>query len=112
MRLDTYLSFIYELLRSSPVFLKIMLEKEIVAKLFTLLTKYNQNTMAYATVNPPLEKLILSICFVCRSIPCIVDGYDRENFQDLPDHCENPYMLVTQSRGPTKAHLNLKKEYG
>lgn len=99
MRLDTYLTFIYQLLRSSPVFLKILLEKEIVSKLVTLLTKYNQNTMAYATVNPPLEKLILTISFVCRCIPCIVDSYDRDNFDNLPENCENPYQYVMQLRG-------------
>ena len=91
MRLDTYLTFIYQLLKSSPVFLRILIEKQIVSRLVNLLVKYNQNTMAYATVNPPLEKLVLSICFVCRSMPCIVDPYDRDNLQDLPAERENPY---------------------
>lgn len=111
MRLDTYLTFIYKLLKSSPVFLKILIEKQIVSRLVQLLVKYNQNSMAYATVNPPLEKLVLSVCFVCRSVPCIVDPFDRDNFQDVPNGCENPYLTVTEERRPTMAHLDLKKEY-
>ena len=49
MRLDTYLTFIYKLLKSNVAFLKILIEQQIVTRLVHLLTKYNQNTMAYAT---------------------------------------------------------------
>lgn len=54
---------------------------------------------------------MLSICFVCRSVPCIVDPFDRDNFQHLPPGGDDLYATVTAERGSTKAHLDLQKEY-
>jgi hypothetical protein len=79
MRLDTYFSFIYDLVRSNSVFLRILLHNKIVFRLIVLMSKYNPNSMVYMNVCPPLEKLVMTICFIVRCFPCLVDIYDNEN---------------------------------
>jgi len=73
MRLDTYLSFIYELTKSNIQFLYILTKKRTVTRLMDLMCKYNPNAMVYVATAPPLEKLVLTVSFIVRSIPCIVD---------------------------------------
>ena len=84
-RLDTYLTFIYQLAKYSFVTLKILVEKDIVKKLVDLMTKYNQNSLLYVQTAPPLEKLVSTISFIVRSIPCVVDLKDKLN---IPDDAE------------------------
>jgi len=79
MRLDTFLNFIYELIRSKSVFLRILLQNKIVFKLITLMDKYNPSSMVYMNACPPLDKLVQTICLVVRFFPCLVDVYDFEN---------------------------------
>ena len=78
-RLDTYLEFLYSLVKSSFDLMKIMVEKRVVARLVDLMSKYNPQSLLYVTSNPPLEKLVLTVSFIVRSIPCIVDQFDTTN---------------------------------
>ena len=84
-RLDTYLSFLYSLAKSSFVLLKKLVEKDIVKKLVDLMTKYNQNSLLYVQTSPPLEKLIATLSFIVRCIPCVVDPKDKLNIRDDAD---------------------------
>jgi hypothetical protein len=81
-RLDTYLTFIYHLAKSSFVTLKLLVEKDIIKKLVDLMTKYNQNSLLYVQTAPPLGKLISTMSFIVRSIPCVVDPKDRLNISN------------------------------
>lgn len=81
-RLDTYLTFIYHLAKSSFVTLKLLVEKDIIKKLVDLMTKYNQNSLLYVQTAPPLDKLISTMSFIVRSIPCVVDPKDKLNISN------------------------------
>ena len=60
-------------------------KKHTVLRLVDLLSKYNP---LYATVNPPFEKLISTIGFICRSIPCVIDVYGSTNYDGVDPQCE------------------------
>lgn len=51
-------------------------KKKVVTRLMDLMCKYNPNTLVYVQANPPLEKLVLTVSFIVRSIPCILDPID------------------------------------
>ena len=79
MRLDTYFTFIYDLVRSNSIFLRILLQNKIIFRLITLMSKYNPSSMVYMNACPPLDKLVLTLCTVLRFFPCLVDVYDLDN---------------------------------
>ena len=54
------------------------MKKNAVARLVDLLCKYNP---LYAAAHPPFEKLILTISFLVRSVPCVVDLGDSSNYE-------------------------------
>lgn len=78
-RLDTYLDFLYSMVKSNFDLMKIMVEKRVVGRLLDLMSKYNPQSLLYVTSNPPLEKLVLTVSFIVRSIPCIIDQFDSTN---------------------------------
>ena len=78
-RLDTYLNFLYSMVKSNFDLMKIMVEKRVVGRLLDLMSKYNPQSLLYVTSNPPLEKLVLTVSFIVRSIPCIIDQFDSTN---------------------------------
>jgi len=49
-------------------------------RLIDLISRYNSNQMAYNQTVPPFDKLVLSLSFMIRSVPCLVDPYDSNNF--------------------------------
>ena len=57
-----------------------MLELRAPARLIDLISRYNSNQMVYNQTVPPFDKLVLSLSFMVRSIPCLVDPYDSNNF--------------------------------
>ena len=45
--------------------------------------------MVYNQTETLFDKLILSLSFMVRSVPCIVDPYDNNNFLNMNDLFEN-----------------------
>ena len=79
MKLETYLGFIYDLAKSNIQFLHILTKKQVIIRMMDLMCKYNQASVVYVQANPPLEFLVLTVSFIVRSIPCIVDPLDLAN---------------------------------
>jgi hypothetical protein len=79
MRLDSYLGFIRDLAKSNVAFLSILTQKRVVTRLMDLMCKYNPNSMIFSQTSPPLDNLVLTISFIVRSIPCVVDPMDPVN---------------------------------
>lgn len=77
-----------------------------------LLQKYNP---LYSQANPPFEKLILTISFIVRSAPSIVDLNDANNFlpfENQQNEGESSIVeLVLASRGTSPLHLPLTKSF-
>lgn len=84
-RLEAYFGCISELARWHSDFLVMLTKKHTVLRLVDLLSKYNP---LYATVNPPFEKLISTIGFICRSIPCVIDVNDSTNYDGVDPQSE------------------------
>jgi hypothetical protein len=57
-----------------------MLQMRAPLRLIDLISRYNSNQMAYNQTVPPFDKLVLSLSFMIRSVPCLVDPYDSNNF--------------------------------
>ena len=66
-----------------------MLELRAPARLIDLISRYNSNQMVYNQTVPPFDKLVLSLSFMVRSIPCLVDPYDSNNFVLILKQFEN-----------------------
>ena len=96
-RLDTYLTFLYDLARSNVQLLHLLVRKKVVTRLMDLMGRYNPSSMLYVQANPPLESLVLTVSFIARSIPCLVDPADLCADEAL-DH-ETATLLVMAERG-------------
>ena len=109
-RLDTYLEFVHNLVKSSFDLMKIMVEKRVVARLVDLMSKYNPQSLLYVTSNPPLEKLVSTVSFIVRSIPCLIDQYDSSNLPYIedPNERQNELFILLQQRGATPMHVPLE----
>lgn len=78
-KLGAYFGTLLDLAQSDVSILEILMSKNTVARLVDLLCKYSP---LYAAAHPPFEKLILTISFLVRSVPCVVDLGDAANFLD------------------------------
>jgi hypothetical protein len=112
MKLDSYLGFIRDLARSNVYFLAALAQKRAVTRLMDLMCKYNPNSMLFTSTSPPLENLVLAICFMVRSIPCLVDPLDPMNAPPSED-IDQYTWLQTQAhdRGPSPSHTPLSSVY-
>jgi hypothetical protein len=74
-----------------------------------LLAKWNP---VYSTSNPPFDKLILTISFLVRSIPCIVDLNDASNFEkvDMSSDIDTMEQILEQ-KGKSPYHTPLTTSY-
>jgi len=111
MKLDTYLGFIYDLAKKNIQFLRILTKKKTMTRLLDLMCKYNPNAMVYVQTHPPFEKLILTVSFIARSIPCIVDPQDPSNVIHAEEDRETMIARLTQERGQSGFHVPLRQSY-
>lgn len=74
-----------------------------------LMCKYNPNAMVYVQTHPPLEKLVLTVSFIVRSIPCIVDPMDPNSVALVEEIDKQTLMArLMQERGQSSFHLPLR----
>jgi hypothetical protein len=113
LRLETYLSFFLELAKSNFFFLVILAKKNTVRRLMDLMSKYNQNTLAYIQTNPPLDSLVAAVSFIVRSIPCLIDPSDPLNQMNGAEEIDKATMmaLMMEDRGSSDYHLSPLQSY-
>ena len=112
MKLETYLGFIYDLAKSHIEFLHILTEKQVITRLMDLMCKYNSASLVYVQANPPLENLVLTVSFIVRSIPCLVDPLDLANVADSGDIDKRALaLLMMEERGPSHFHKPLQQSF-
>mmetsp|Transcript_21776 Transcript_21776/g.33649 ORF Transcript_21776/g.33649 Transcript_21776/m.33649 type:complete len:106 (-) Transcript_21776:1949-2266(-) len=105
MRIDTYFDFFLQLVKSHPDFLFTLVNMGFVSKLIEIVGKYNINSMLYSQAQPPFEKLVLTLSFIVRSIPAIVDETDFNNTRDVMTMSrEEGLQRLLQDRGTSKFH--------
>ena len=113
MRLDTYLTFIYDLAKSHVKLLQLLTQKKTVARLMDLMGKYNPNSLVYAQVNPPLESLVLTVSFIVRSIPCLIDPADLVASEEIDRQTATLLMMAERGQSiyykPLRASYSLEK---
>ena len=77
-RLDTYVTFLNDAVRSDIRLLHLLVGKQVVTRLMDLLGRLSPQSLHYVQTNPPLDNLVKTIGFVARSLPCLVDPGDVE----------------------------------
>lgn len=76
------------------------------------MTKYNQNSLLYVQTAPPLEKLVTTMSFIVRSIPCVVDPNDKFNIRnDAEIDKETQMQILLSQRGASQYHIPLEKSF-
>jgi len=109
MRLDTYLTFIYDLARSHVQILHILVGKKVVTRLMDLMAKYNPQSLVYSQVNPPLESLVKTVSFIVRAVPCLVDPAEIERREGMD--FTSAYSAAMSDRGQSKFHVPLQQSF-
>lgn len=74
-----------------------------------LMGRYNPNAQLYVQAHPPLDALVLTISFIARSMPCLVDPLEQPTIDGIDD--ETMMMQVMAERGASKHHLPLGKSF-
>ena len=109
MRLDTYLTFIYDLARSHVQLLHMLVRHKVVTRLMDLMSKYNPNSLVYVQANPPLESLVLTVSFIARSIPCLIDPNDLPSEEELDR--QTAILILMAERGESKYYKPLHQSF-
>lgn len=108
-RLDTYLTFLYDLARSNIALLRLLVSKQVVTRLMDLMSRYNPSSMLYVQAHPPLDSLVLTVDFVVRSIPCLVDPDDLLGVAQGDK--EAAVQELTKERGASQYHRPLNDSF-
>lgn len=87
MKLGEYFTFLYDFTRSGSSQLFYMVDKKAVMRMIDFLCRYQGHHAMYNYDNPPLEKLVLTICYVVRNQPSIKPYHEisRDFLQDKSD---------------------------
>jgi len=71
--------------------------------------------MLYAQASPPFEKLVLTLSFIVRSIPAIIDEFDINNTRDVIDRQatrEEKLAVLLQNRGYSNFFVPISQSFG
>lgn len=77
-----------------------------------LMCKYNAASLVYVQASPPLENLVLTVSFIVRSMPCIVDPLDLVNVADSGESDKQALtLLMMEERGHSHFYKPLQESF-